>query len=100
MTWVRIKNHIAIRENDEIFHLEAEDVYTALKDDTFTIYGTEYPSPEKVFPDLIFSTISYEAQIELSSDGRVGEREYIHRDHRHTAACDVQLLTSMPRRLP
>jgi len=68
MSWIRAGNHIAIREDGKIAHLEAVDVYDALEKGDFVFNGIHEGSPENVFPDLDFSPISLEARIVMSSD--------------------------------
>ena len=70
MSWTCINNHIAIKEETRIAHLEAADVYSALQDGGFVFQGNSYPSPEEAFPDLIFSNISYNAVVKLYSKNK------------------------------
>lgn len=64
MSWTIINNHIAIQENGTA-HLNAVDIYTALKSGGISVFQHTYPSPETAFPDIYFSSIAREADVSL-----------------------------------
>ena len=39
MTWIKKENHIAIRHDKKIAHLNAVDVYDALKKEDYYLFG-------------------------------------------------------------
>ncbi len=69
MSWIISGSHIAVREGNTVGHLEAVDVYDALRNGNLTFCGHEEGSPEAAFPSMDFSPLSRSACIRLSSDG-------------------------------
>lgn len=67
MSWIRSGNHIAIREGKKLAHLEAVDVYDAMEKGDLVFDGIHEGALESCFPDLVFSPVSLEARVILTS---------------------------------
>lgn len=68
MSWQLVGKHIAIVEDGKIAHLEAADVYLASKNKGFEFGGKEQGEIEAALPDISFSPLSKNAEIDIYHD--------------------------------
>lgn len=68
MSWQIVGKHIAIVENGKIAHLEAADVYLASKNKGFVFGGKEQGEIKSALPDISFSPLSKNAEIDIYHD--------------------------------
>lgn len=66
MTWIKKENHIAIRHDKKIAHLNAVDVYDALKKEDYYLFGENQGNIENAFPNIYFSSIGLIALPKIS----------------------------------
>ena len=66
MTWIKKENHIAIRHDKKIAHLNAVDVYDAMKKEDYYLFGENQGNIENAFPNIYFSSIGLIALPKIS----------------------------------